>query len=80
MNETLRDIRTQLRLNMNGVISSSMREKGMNYRLIFGVSLPEIKLIATRYRQDAELAQALWNEDIREFKILATLSSHSWVK
>ena len=80
MNETLRDIRTQLRLNMNGVISSSMREKGMNYRLIFGVPLPEIKLIATRYRQDAELAQALWNEDIREFKILATLSSHSWVK
>ena len=53
MNETLRDIRTQLRLNMNGVISSSMREKGMNYRLIFGVPLPEIKLIATRYRQDA---------------------------
>lgn len=73
MNETLRDIRIQLRLNMNGVISSSMREKGMNYRLIFGVPLPEIKLIATRYRQDAELAQALWNEDIREFKILATL-------
>ena len=38
----LKEIRTQLRLAMNGVISTSMREKGIVYKLNFGVPLPEI--------------------------------------
>ena len=41
----LKEIRTQLRLAMNGVISTSMREKGIVYKLNFGVPLPEIKQI-----------------------------------
>lgn len=71
--EDLRDIRKQLRLAMNGVISTSMRQKGMNYKLIFGVPIPEIKHIAAAHEPDAELARALWKEDVREMKILATL-------
>ena len=58
---------------MNGVISTSMRQKGMNYKLIFGVPIPEIKRIAATHEPDAELARALWKEDVREMKILATL-------
>ena len=58
---------------MNGVISTSMRQKGMNYKLIFGVPIPEIKYIAAAHEPDAELARALWKEDVREMKILATL-------
>lgn len=58
---------------MNGVISTSMRQKGMNYKLIFGVPIPEIKHIAAAHKPDAELARALWKEDVREMKILATL-------
>lgn len=58
---------------MNGVISTSMRQKGMNYKLIFGVPIPEIKHIAASHESDAELARALWKEDVREMKILATL-------
>lgn len=58
---------------MNGVISTSMRQKGMNYKLIFGVPIPEIKHIASSHEPDAELARALWKEDVREMKILATL-------
>jgi len=58
---------------MNGVISTSMRQKGMNYKLIFGVPIPEIKHIAAAHEPDAELARALWKEDVREMKILATL-------
>ena len=69
--EDLRDIRKQLRLAMNGVISTSMRQKGMNYKLIFGVPIPEIKHIAAAHEPDAELARALWKEDVREMKILA---------
>ncbi len=57
---------------MNGVISTSMREKGVVYKLNFGVPYPEIREIARRHRPDGELAAALWQEDIREFKILAT--------
>ena len=71
VNETLKDIRTQLRLGMNGVVSQSMREKGLVYTLNFGVELPRIKAIAAHYEKDHALAQALWKEDIREFKILA---------
>lgn len=71
--EQIKSIRVRLRLAMNGVISSSMREKGIRYRLNFGVPLPEIREIARAYSPDPQLADALWKEDIREFKILATL-------
>ena len=69
--EQLKDIKTQLRLSMNGVVSQSMREKGLNYKLNFGVELPRIKSIAAAYEKNHELAQTLWKEDIRECKILA---------
>ena len=71
VNETVRQIKAQLRLFMNGVLSQSLREKGLQYRLIFGVELPRLKEIAAGYEQNHDLAQALWKEDIRECKILA---------
>jgi len=71
LKEQLKDIKTQLRLSMNGVASQSMREKGLNYKLNFGVELPRIKMIAVGYEKNHELAQSLWKENIRECKILA---------
>lgn len=71
--EQLKCIKTELRLSMNGVVSQSMREKGLNYKLNFGVELPRIKVIAANYEKSHELAQALWKEEIRECKILAGL-------
>ena len=71
--EQLKDIKTQLRLSMNGVVSQSMREKGLDYKLNFGVELPRIKSIAAAYEKSHDLAQALWKENIRECKILAGL-------
>ncbi|NDV59620.1 DNA alkylation repair protein [Bacteroides sp. 519] len=73
MNEQIKNIKAQLRLFMNGVVSQSMREKGLNYKLNFGVELPRIKEIAAGYEKDHQLAQALWKENIRECKILAGL-------
>jgi Predicted DNA alkylation repair enzyme len=73
MREQIKDIKAQLRLFMNGVVAQSMREKGLNYKLNFGVELPRIKEIAGGYEKDHQLAQALWKEDIRECKILAGL-------
>ena len=66
--EQLKDIKTQLRLSMNGAVSQSMREKGLVYKLNFGVELPRIKMIAENYEKNHDLAQALWKEDIRECK------------
>ena len=71
MHETVREIKGKLRLFMNGVLSQSLREKGLKYRLIFGVELPRLKELAAGYEQNHDLAQALWKEDIRECKILA---------
>lgn len=73
LHEQLKEIKTQLRLSMNGAVSQSMREKGLAYKLNFGVELPRIKMIASGYEKDHDLAQALWKEDIRECKILAGL-------
>ena len=72
LQDEIREIRKQLRLAMNGVISTSMREKGIVYKLNFGVPYPEIREIARNHKPSGELAAALWREDIREFKILAT--------
>lgn len=73
LHEQLKDIKAQLRLFMNGVVSQNMRENGLAYKLNFGVELPRIKGIAARYEKNHDLAQALWKEDIRECKILAGL-------
>ena len=56
---------------MNGVVSQSMREKGLDYKLNFGIELPRLKEIAAKFEKNHEVAQALWKENIRECKILA---------
>lgn len=71
--ETIKDIKSKFRLFMNGVISQSMREKGLGYKLNFGIEFPRIKEIAAAYEPNHEVAQALWKENIRECKILAGL-------
>lgn len=70
---TIRQIKTELRLSMNGVASAYMRENGANYKLNFGVELPRLRTIAVAFTPDHDLAQALWKEDIRECKLLAAM-------
>ena len=72
-NERLKEIKRSFRLKMDGAASRSMREKGLDYKLNWGVGLPELKAMAKEYGKDYDLAIALWKEDIRECKILATL-------
>ena len=72
-NERLKEIKRSFRLKMDGAASRSMREKGLDYKLNWGVGLPELKAMAKDYGKDYDLAIALWKEDIRECKILATL-------
>lgn len=72
-NEKLKQIKQSFRLLMNGVASRSMREKGADYKINWGVSLPDLQQMASEYDKDYDLAIALWKEDIRECKILATM-------
>lgn len=69
--EEIRQIKSQLRLMMNGKASMSMREKGLNYRMNFGVELPRLREFADTLPHSANIAIALWKEDIRECRILA---------
>lgn len=71
LQEKLKEIKTRLRLSMNGTVAQSMREKGLNYKINFGVELPRLREIARTYEKDHDLAQALWKEEVRESKILA---------
>lgn len=71
--EIIKEIKQQCRLAMNGLVSTAMRDRGIVYKLNFGVEYPRIKEIAKRYEKSHELAQALWKTDIRELKIIATL-------
>jgi hypothetical protein len=71
--ETVKEIKSRFRLYMNGIASQSMREKGLDYRVNFGIELPRLKEIAAEFTPNHEVAQALWKENIRECKILAGL-------
>lgn len=69
----INDIKAELRACMNGIASRSIRESGMGYRLVYGVELPRLREIAAAYAPDRHLAQELWQENIRECKLLAIL-------
>lgn len=67
----LRDIKQDLRGMMNGPISTSMREKGLTYRVNFGVEAPRLRIYSDSLPHTFALASALWKEDIRECRLLA---------
>ena len=67
--DKVKEIKSCFRLYMNGVVSQSMREKGLGYKINWGIGLPELKSIAARYGKDYDLAIELWKEDNRECKI-----------
>ncbi len=71
--EKVKIIKQSFRSIMNGPASQSMREKGVDYKLNWGVPFMELQSMAANYGKDYELAIALFKEDIRECKILATL-------
>ena len=65
---------------MNGVTAQSLRDKGVNYHLNWGVSLQHLQEMAAEIKAEGhtpaefhELSILLWKENIRECKILATM-------
>lgn len=67
------DIKKELLSMMNGPLSQSLREKGVGHRVIFGVELPRLQSFSEEIEHSYTLALALWHENIRECRLLATM-------
>lgn len=63
----------KVKANRNGDVSLSMARMGIFYGVNYGVSVSVLKEIAQFYHGDHELALFLFDQDIRECKILASL-------
>lgn len=79
--EQIKEIKQSFRQMMDGSIAQSMRDKGLNYHLNWGATLPRLRAKADELANSQELtansqydlAIALWKENVRECKILATM-------
>lgn len=71
--EKLKTIKQSFRLLMNGVTAQSLRDKGLEYHLNWGANIIHLREMANEYEPSYDLAVALWKEDVRECKILATM-------
>lgn len=71
--QQVKEIKQSFRLMMDGAIAQSMRNKGVDYKLNWGATLPRLKEKALEIGKNYDLAIALWKENVRECKILATM-------
>ena len=71
--EQVKEIKQSFRQMMDGAIAQSMRDKGVDYRLNWGATLPRLREKADEIGKNYDLAIALWKENVRECKILATM-------
>ena len=86
----IKEIKQSFRQMMDGAVAQSMRDKGLNYHLNWGATLPRLKEKAEELKSTFndqcstfnvqcstfnvyDLAIALWKENVRECKILATM-------
>ena len=73
INDQVKAIKQSFRQMMDGAVAQSMREKGLNYHLNWGATLPRLRQKADEIGKNYDLAIALWKENVRECKILATM-------
>ena len=67
------EIIRRLKKLMDGDVSSQMKERGLDYQLNYGASILWLRNVAKEYEGDNHLADRLWNREIRETMILATM-------
>ena len=79
--DTIKEIKQSFRLMMDGAVAQSMRDKGLNYHLNWGATLPRLQAKAEEINLKSktsnlklyDLSIALYKENVRECKILATM-------
>jgi 3-methyladenine DNA glycosylase AlkD len=69
----VKEIKQSFRQMMDGAVAQSMRNKGVDYKLNWGATLPRLREKADEIGKNYDLSIALWKEDVRECKILATM-------
>lgn len=58
----------------NGIIADTLRKAGLEYKIIFGLNLPQITEIAAEQPHEADLAEELWaDRRTRESLMLAPM-------
>ena len=62
--EQIKEIKQSFRLMMDGMVAASMRNKGVDYKLNWGATLPRLKAKAEEIGQNYDLAIAGWNRPI----------------
>ena len=83
LSSKVKDIKQSFRQMMDGAVAQSMRDKGLNYHLNWGATLPRLREMAEELKSAFnvqcstfnvyDLSIALWKENVRECKILATM-------
>lgn len=73
VDDDVKKLKRSFRLFMNGVASSSMRDKGLEYKINWGIPVTRLRDMAAQYAPSVALAERLWESDVRECKILATM-------
>lgn len=79
--EQVKEIKQSFRQLMDGQTAQSMRDKGLEYKLNWGASIPMLREKADEIDNSQgltanslyDLAIELWKADVRECKILATM-------
>ena len=73
INDQVKAIKQSFRQMMDGSVAQSMREKGLDYHLNWGATMLRLREKADEIGKNYDLAIALWKENVRECKILATM-------
>ena len=73
VSQQVKEIKQSFRQMMDGAVAKSMRDKGVDYRLNWGATLPRLRAKADELGPNYSLAIALFKENVRECKILATM-------
>lgn len=71
--QTLKEIKATVFSLRDGATAASMRQKGAGGALNMGLSIPQIREVATGYPPSRELSDALLHHQMRELKLLGIL-------
>lgn len=71
--QEFQQILTKIRLAKNGETVAQMKERGLVYKMNWGVSINQLREIASQFKPNHLLALKLWNKQWRETMILAAM-------
>lgn len=71
--QEFRRLLTKIRLRKNGEVVEQMKQYGLVYKMNWGVSVSQLREIASQFTPNHLLALKLWNKQWRETMILAAM-------